>query len=212
MNKKWKTLIGAILLVVLLGSAYLAYSVLLKQYDQNKETQRGESNLSSAETTEMAGTTNQSSTISSDTSVVQTQKTTAPDFTIYDKDNKPVKLSDFLGKPVVLNFWTSWCPACASEMPNFNEAYEEYKNDVVFLMIDLTDGQRETPKNGLQYLSQKKYSFPFYSDNDQSASNAYNIYYIPDTYLIDSEGNLVKSYEGAIEKTALVDGIKKIKK
>ena len=65
----------------------------------------------------------------------------APDFTVYDASGKAVKLSDFRGTPVVINFWASWCKYCKEEMPDFNEVYKQYNGSVKFLFIDWVDGQ-----------------------------------------------------------------------
>ena len=63
--------------------------------------------------------------------------TKAFDFTVYDEEGNAVKLSDFEGKPVVLNFWASWCGPCKSEMPDFEEAYGEYGEEIQFLMVNI---------------------------------------------------------------------------
>lgn len=67
-------------------------------------------------------------------------KIKAPDFTVIDSKGKQTKLSDHIGKPIVLNFWASWCPPCKSEMPDFNEIYLEKGNEISFMMINMTDG------------------------------------------------------------------------
>ena len=78
----------------------------------------------------------------------------APDFTVLDREGNPVKLSDFAGKPVVLNFWASWCGPCKSEMPDFQEAYEKYDGEVVFIMVNCTDGSRETMDTAMEFISE----------------------------------------------------------
>jgi len=97
-------------------------------------------------------------------------------------------------------------------MPIFNEVYADSKNDIVFLMIDLVDGQRETQAKGQQYVDDQGFSFPIYFDNDQEAGSAYKISAIPTTLFIDSDGNIVSSNQGAINKEALISGIDSIKK
>ena len=84
----------------------------------------------------------------------------APNFTVYDADGKPVKLSDFRGKPVVLNFWASWCPPCKSEMPDFQKEFEVQGSQVQFLVVNLTDGSRETVATASAYIAQQGYTFP----------------------------------------------------
>ena len=80
------------------------------------------------------------------------EKQLAPDFTVYDKDGNPVQLSDFRGKPVVLNFWASWCGPCKSEMPDFDKKAAEMAGDVTFLMVNLTDGYQETVESASAFV------------------------------------------------------------
>jgi thiol-disulfide isomerase/thioredoxin len=131
----------------------------------------------------------------------------APDFTVYDRKGNKVKLSDFVGKPVVLNFWASWCPPCRSEMPDFDKVYGEVKSDVVFMMVDLSDGKRETQASGQRYVNSKGFTMPVYFDNDQQAANAYGISSIPTTFLIKPDGSIVDKYSGAINMETLRNAI-----
>jgi len=174
MNKKARTLIGLILFVVFLAGAYLAYEKL----SEARKPQNG-------------------------TDVSTKETIPAPDFTVYDAEGKAVRLSDFKGKPVVLNFWASWCPPCKSEMPHFNTVYADVKNDIVFLMVDLVDGQRETQAKGQQYVQEQGFSFPVYFDTKQSAADTYGIASIPTTIFIDAAGNAVTGYQGAIDEQTL---------
>ncbi|AFA47308.1 TlpA family protein disulfide reductase [Acetobacterium woodii] len=136
---------------------------------------------------------------------------TAPDFTIYDQDGNPVKLSDFSGKPVVLNFWASWCPPCKSEMPHFNAVYQDQKDDVVFLMVDQADGERETNEKAQQFVTAQGFDFPIYFDSKSEASIAYGVSSIPTTLFINPEGKIVSGYRGALDESALLEGINLIK-
>jgi thiol-disulfide isomerase/thioredoxin len=140
------------------------------------------------------------------------KKVAAPDFTVDDAQGNKISLSDFAGKPVVLNFWASWCPPCKSEMPHFNKVYAEIKDSVVFMMVDLVDGQRETQANGQQYVDEQGFTFPVYFDNQQQAATVYGISSIPTTFFIDAKGYIITGYQGAIDEETLAAAIKLITK
>ena len=135
----------------------------------------------------------------------------APDFTVYDIEGKAVKLSDFIGKPTVLNFWASWCGPCQSEMPDFEEKYRQLGDEINFVMVNLTDGSYETVSGASNFIKSKGYTFPVYYDTDESAANTYAVYSIPTTYFIDAEGNLIAKASGAINAATLQKGIDMIK-
>ena len=131
----------------------------------------------------------------------------APDFTLYDIDGNTYKLSDFRGKPVILNFWASWCGPCKAEMPDFEEAYKTYGEDVQFLIVNLTDGSSETVETASGYIASQGYSFPVYYDVAREGAMAYQIYAIPVTYFIDAEGSVRASNEGMISADVLEGNI-----
>ena len=132
---------------------------------------------------------------------------TAPDFTVYDREGNPHKLSDFFGKPIVLNFWASWCSPCKMEMPDFNEKYLEIGEEVQFLMINLTDGYRETVEVAAAFIENQGYSFPVFFDTAYEASNTYGVSSIPTTYFLNAEGKLIAKASGAIDAATLQRGI-----
>lgn len=137
----------------------------------------------------------------------ESEKILAPDFTVYDLDGNEVHLSDFIGKSVVLNFWASWCSPCKMEMPDFNEKYLEIGEEVQFLIINMTDGFRETVETASAFIAEQGYSFPVFYDTDQDAAATYGVYSLPTTYFIDEEGNAIAQATGAIDEEILQQGI-----
>ncbi len=137
----------------------------------------------------------------------EAQPTLAPDFTAYTADGQAVKLSDYVGKPVVLNFWASWCGPCKSEMPEFDSKCAELEGQVQFLMVNLTDGQTETLETARGFVESSGYTFPVLYDLDQAAAMSYGIQAIPTTFFIDAEGYFVAYAQGAIDAATLQQGI-----
>lgn len=131
----------------------------------------------------------------------------APDFTVFDQEGNPVHLSDFIGTPVILNFWASWCSPCQFEMPSFETAYQTYGDEVQFIMINLTDGSRETTDTAQSFITGAGYTFPVFFDTELSAAMAYGTTSIPATYFVNSDGNLVAYGLGPLDLTALETGI-----
>lgn len=141
------------------------------------------------------------------TSETEPPATPAPDFTVYDLDGNPVKLSDFQGKPVILNFWSSRCGPCQQEMPDFQKAYEKQGDEIHFLMVNVTDGSWDTLESASKFVETKGYTFPVFYDTKQEATFTYQVYSLPTTYFIDAEGNLVVYAKGAINEKTLQKGI-----
>ncbi|MDD5338620.1 MAG: TlpA disulfide reductase family protein [Dehalococcoidales bacterium] len=111
----------------------------------------------------------------------------AYDFQLEDTFGNQVNLSDFLGKPVLLNFWATWCDSCQLEMLLFQKIYEDEnwsKKDLVILAVNL----QEDSNNVKQFLAYFGYTFTVLLDINGSVSNRYNVRGIPVTYLIDKDG------------------------
>ncbi len=143
----------------------------------------------------------------SDTKGEEVSEVLAPDFAVLDREGKTVRLSDLRGKPVVLNFWASWCGPCKQEMPSFEAAYKKYGADVHFVMVDLTDGQNETVETAKQLIDALGYTFPIYFDTEGEAAVAYAVRSIPATYFINARGEAVTYAVGELEAELLEKGI-----
>lgn len=131
------------------------------------------------------------------------KKNTAPDFTVLDKDGNTVRLSEKFGTPIVINFWATWCPPCKQELPDFDKLCKEYGDRVVFMMVNLTDGYRDTVDGTKRFVSGKGYTFPVYFDTKDNAASAYNVSSIPQTTFIDAKGNIYTTRIGAMNEATL---------
>jgi len=126
----------------------------------------------------------------------QTQPTSgpAPDFTLtlydgyYGNVGQPtIKLSDLRGKVVLINFWASWCIPCADEAPDLEAAYRQYKDrGVVFLGVDWLDNEADARN----YLSKFSITFANGPDLQTKIGPLYRISGVPETYIIDKQGNV----------------------
>lgn len=138
-------------------------------------------------------------------------KKQAKNFTIYDEQGNVLHLSDFAGKGIILNVWTTWCGYCKEEMPYFENLYQENKEDVHFLMVNVLDGETESVKNGIAYRNEQGYSFPIYFDKEFSLIYSYQLTGYPNTIFMDKDGKLEDIHYGLITQEQLKAGIEKIK-
>lgn len=122
-------------------------------------------------------------------------------FFMEDADGNTVKLSDFIGQPVVINFWSAWCAPCKGELPHFDKLAKEYDGRVKFLMVNVFyDGKKE---QSLDLVYRNGYTFPLYFDSGDSAVSAYGISSIPETIFISSDGKITVKRVGAMSEAVL---------
>ena len=123
----------------------------------------------------------------------------APDFAVKIIDGRKVSLRDFKGKPLIINFWASWCPPCREETPLLVETAKRYKGRVKFLGIVFQD----TVANVRQFYSEFGVPYPSAIDPTEAASRAYKITGVPETFFIDAKGHLRGHVIGAINRETL---------
>ena len=128
----------------------------------------------------------------------------APDFTVLDWEGESVKLSDFAGKPIVLNFWATWCYYCKVEMPEFDEAAKEL-SDVQFVMVNATS--TETMAAAKNYIESNGFDFDVFFDTTGSAQHTYGVSGFPTTFFISADGSEVYYISGMIGYDTLLEGI-----
>ena len=129
----------------------------------------------------------------------------APDFTIKTLEGKELKLADFRGKYVLLDFWASWCAPCLAEMPNLQAIQDQYATDPRFVVIGLSlddqPGPAASSVKALKLSWRQGFAGP-----DSPVVSAYGATAIPATFLIGPDGNiLAKDLRGEKTKTALAE-------
>lgn len=129
---------------------------------------------------------------------------TAPDFSVELLTGETVKLSDYRGKAVLLNFWATWCPPCVSEMPDIQKISEAFSGDLVVIAVNLSEQKNKV--NG--FISEKKYTFNVGLDVDASIQAKYPTEYIPYTIIIDANGVITKTHIGANSYSGFEEDIK----
>jgi len=196
---KNKTLIILIIVfVVVIAGAYILYGRL----SADVETEQ----LAVQQTPEVTPAPSENVDTESETEA-EPEKVFAPDFTVYDADGNPLTLSSLRGTPVIVNFWASWCSPCKGEMPDFEEAYKKYGEDIQFLIVNMTDGDRETVESAKAYIDSVGYTFPVYYDTQLEAAYAYGVYSIPATYFINAEGYCIAYANSMLDLETLERGI-----
>ena len=140
MKKKTTWILALVLLVLLVGAGTLYRKLAAKQ--AGSQLQAEARSTTAAESPAAEGQDSIASKAGAESTAEESSEalTAAPDFTVQEADGTVHKLSEYKGKPIVLNFWASWCGPCRAEMPEFNEVYKERGTEVQFLMVNLTDG------------------------------------------------------------------------
>jgi peroxiredoxin len=134
----------------------------------------------------------------------------APGFSLVNLDGQKIQLSDFLGRPVIVNFWASWCPPCRAEMPAFQDIFTEYEDQgIVFLAVN----SQESRANALDFARSNALTFTILLDEDGEVSNLYRVLALPATFFINRNGQISEVvYGGPISEAYLRIQVEKLLK
>ncbi|PSL28366.1 peroxiredoxin [Planomicrobium soli] len=131
----------------------------------------------------------------------------APDFELTTLSGEAVKLSDYKGKKVILNFWATWCPPCKAEMPLMQNYYDDAKEEnVEILAVNLTTEDRGIDKI-TEFVRAHNLTFPVPMDKEGDIGSIYQAITIPTSYMIDTEGRVQKKHIGPMDEKVMKDYI-----
>jgi len=131
----------------------------------------------------------------------------APDFDLRTLDGSKVKLSDFRGKAVLLNFWATWCPPCKVEMPWFVDLQNKYgKDGLVVLGVAMDDSEASKIA---AFAHEMGVNYPVLLGNDQVSDDYGNVQYLPTTFYIDRNGMVVDKMAGLLSRQEIEQQVQK---
>jgi cytochrome c biogenesis protein CcmG/thiol:disulfide interchange protein DsbE len=135
-----------------------------------------------------------------ETGIVPPPNATAPDFSLTTFDGQTVHLADLRGKPVVVNFWASWCVPCQDEQPTLQTLAKQYQpRGVVFIGVDIQD----TRHDALGFLQQYGVTYPEVVDPTGAVYINYGVVGVPETYLISRSGTISQKIVGPVDASTL---------
>ena len=199
-NKRYGVIVAAIALVVVLVLAFVGYRVLAPK---QAETQ------SVAQSSQSADVSQQTQGQTQDQSQQQSQKEPLKladyDATVYTADGQPKKMTEIAaGKPLVINFWATWCPYCVQEMPDFQGIFHDYGDRISFAFVDSTDGRRETKEAAQTWLAENGLDdLPAYYDTDLDATATFGASSLPATVIVSADGNILMAKPGRINDASM---------
>lgn len=126
----------------------------------------------------------------------------APDFSLVTLEGEPVSLASLKGKPVVLNFWATWCTPCAVEHPTLLEAARRYEpRGVVFLGVLYGD----EPDKARDFLTKRGAAYPTLVDPEQHTAIDFGVAGVPETFFLDGNGQIVRKVSGPVSVDVILE-------
>lgn len=141
-------------------------------------------------------------TLSANTS----DKKKAPDFALKTLEGKTVKLSDYKGKIIIIDFWATWCPPCRKGIPDLIELQKAYSKDLVIVGISLD--QERTLKDLKPFIENYGINYPVVLGNEKVVKDYGGVNAIPTSFVVDQKGFIIDSHVGLVPKSVYEDKIK----
>jgi len=184
-----KTIIAFIVLFVLL----FLWDRLLKNQQKYSENQTNESVTLNSKSTEEEKK--------------QPEFEKVPDFSLLSFNKNEIKLSNYKGKVVILDFWATWCPPCRAEIPHFIELYKKYKEQGLVIIGMAIDEKYKVE----QFIKNYKINYPVVLGDEKIANDFGGVYGLPTTFIIDKEGNVRDKFVGYRPKEVFEEAFLKLK-
>ncbi|ASK64033.1 alkyl hydroperoxide reductase [Virgibacillus phasianinus] len=200
----------AVILIVLLGMVGFAVYDFVDQPDDSASPDTDEAKESSSvngKATEPS-TADKSEATTADPTVGLEMGNIAPDFQLQTLAGKTVKLSDYRGQRVMVNFWATWCPPCRAEMPDMEKFYQN--EDIVILAINLTQTEKSL-QQVQDFVNEFQVTFPILLDKQIEVATNYGIRPIPTSFMIDPNGIIQFKAFGAMSYERMVQEFEKMK-
>ena len=132
----------------------------------------------------------------------------APGFKLKGLDGKDYSLEQIKGKPVVVNFWTSWCPPCKQEAPELVKLYNQHRGKLEIYAVNLT--AQDTLEDAQEFVNEYGFSFPVLLDQEGTVGQGYQLQGIPTTIFINKEGLIVDRVVGYSSQEILAQKFEKL--
>lgn len=209
MNSKkrvWLYLIGFIALFAIATGVYQSakssYELAEEEALQLAETESlAEAEVLKLEEEQLKESTNREASLSKEPQVA---RDAVPNNRLIDADGKEVKLHDFIGKPIIINLWASWCPPCREEMPYFESAYQAYGDEVNFIMLNATDSRgTESMEVANEFLVEMGAEFPVYYDTEFENQLVFGSNMLPLTIVLNEDGSIHEYIRGMVSQAKL---------
>ncbi len=125
----------------------------------------------------------------------------APNFILHTLSGHPIELSQLKGKPVLINFFASWCPPCQAEAPDLVQMYDRYHTQVVFLGVDMTESDSRSAVQA--FMKKVGIHYPIVLDSLGKVAKQYDVISIPMSFFVNAQGVIVARVAGAMNRNSL---------